>query len=99
MFDDNSVTWDLAIILRTMDIALSLDHMTKLDEEGYDLSTLDEVVVEALVAQQEDLTSEINARTGRYYEVEYALEAEDAAIRDLMADCDHYADRMLELTS
>lgn len=99
MLDDDTVTWQLAVMLRTLDITLSTDHMAKLDEEGYDLNALDEDVIEALITQQDALASEITAHAGMLASDEFTVEARLATIENLEDDYDNFTDRLVELTS
>lgn len=55
MFDDETITYNLAVVLRTMDIQLSSDHEAKLREEGYYSDHIDEGVADSLLEQIEEL--------------------------------------------
>jgi hypothetical protein len=100
MFDDDTVTWQLAVMLRTMDICLSTDHMVKLAEEGYDFGdALDEAVAESLVAQQDELMDEIVAHQNMLASDEFTVASRKATIENLMDDFDNFTDRLVEITS
>lgn len=99
MFDDNSVTWNLAVMLRTMDITLSVDHMVKLADEGYDVEYLDEYVVESLIAQQDELEDELAAQVNMLASDEFTVQNRIETIESLEADYDNFTDRLVELTS
>jgi hypothetical protein len=99
MFDDDSVTWNLAVMLRTMDIALSTDHMAKLDEEGYDIDYLDEYVVDRLVEQQDELSNEIRAHENMLASDEFTVAARQDTLDGLYEDHANFTDRLVEFTS
>ena len=99
MFDDDTVTFQLAVMLRTMDINLSVDHSVKLEEEGYDLGALDQAVVESLIAQQDELSEEIAGHQSILALQQDYLEAREATIEDLTVDLDYFTDRLVEFTS
>jgi hypothetical protein len=99
MFDDESVTFQLAVMLRTMDIALSADHMAKLDDEGYDLEAIDETVVESLIMQQDELANEITAHQNLLASDEFTVAARQATIANLTDDLEDFTSRLVEFTS
>jgi hypothetical protein len=99
MFDDESVTFQLAAMLRTLDITLSVDHMNKLDEEGYLIDDVNECVVESLITQQDELADEIIAHQNMLASDELNVTLRMETISGLVEDLDNFTDRLVEFTS
>lgn len=99
MFDDDTVTFQLAVMLRTMDIGLSVDHSVKLEEEGYILTDINQAVVDGLITQQDELLEEIthNRRLNAYLEAD--VEERKDFIAGLVFDYENFTDRLVEFTS
>ena len=100
MFDDDTVAFQLAVMLRTLDITLSADHWATLLEEGYEIDTaVDEAVVESLIAQQDELLEELNIHRDWLPTNVQTVEARKATITRLEDEFASFTDRLVEFTS